>query len=257
MLLPACGKKTATAEPAIAPTNPPVKPVDTVKPVEPTKIPEPTKTTEPTKAPEPIYMTINTEQVSTWVRNFNPFSPDARGATGTAIYEPMMIYNKSTGKNVPWLATEFTWSADNTVLTFKLRQGVKWSDGQPFTAKDVVFTFDLLKNNEALAGTASGILNEYVESLTAPDDYTVEFKFKMVYTPAFYDLANEIIVPEHIWKDVQDPQTWTNDNPSRYGPIHRDYEVRYPDIYCREESLLLARRQAIFSGSAFPGLSRE
>ena len=80
MLLPGCGKK-ATTEPAIAPTNAPEKPVDTVKPVEPTKLPE------PTLAPEPVYLTINTEQVSTWVRNFNPFSPDARGATGTAIYE--------------------------------------------------------------------------------------------------------------------------------------------------------------------------
>lgn len=176
-------------------------------------------TTEPTKPPEPVFMTINTEQVSTWVRNFNPFSPDARGATGTAIYEPMMIYNKATGKVVPWLATEYTWNADNTVLTFKIRPGVKWSDGQPFTAKDVVYTFDLLKNNPALSGTASGILNEFIDSFSAPDDLTVEFKFKTVHTPAFYDLANQIIVPEHIWKDVQDPLTWTNDNPVATGPF--------------------------------------
>jgi len=176
-------------------------------------------TTEPTKPPAPVFMTINTEQVSTWVRNFNPFSPDARGATGTAIYEPMMIYNKATGKVVPWLATEYTWNADNTVLTFKIRPGVKWSDGQPFTAKDVVYTFDLLKNNPALSGTASGILNEFIDSFSAPDDLTVEFKFKTVHTPAFYDLANQIIVPEHIWKDVQDPLTWTNDNPVATGPF--------------------------------------
>lgn len=48
-----------------------------------------------------------------------------------------MIYNKSTGKLVPWLATEYSWNADNTVLTFKIRQGVKWSDREPFTAKDI------------------------------------------------------------------------------------------------------------------------
>ena len=47
------------------------------------------------------YLTINFEQVSTWVRNFNPFSPDALGSTVTAIYEPMMIYNKSIGELVP------------------------------------------------------------------------------------------------------------------------------------------------------------
>jgi peptide/nickel transport system substrate-binding protein len=212
MLLTAC-KEKATAEPAMEATQVAEKPAATAKPVEPTKIPE------PTKPPEPVFMTINTEQVSTWVRNFNPFSPDARGATGTAIYEPMMIYNKSTGKVVPWLATEYSWNADNTILTFKIRQGVKWSDGQPFTAKDVIYTFDLLKNNAALSGTASGILNEFIESISAPDDFTVEFKFLAVHTPAFYDLADQIIVPEHIWKDVQDPLTWTNDDPVATGPF--------------------------------------
>ena len=166
-----------------------------------------------------VYMTINTEQVSTWVRNFNPFSPDARGATGTAIYEPMMIYNKATAKVVPWLATEYTWSADNSLLTFKIRKGVKWSDGQPFTAKDVVFTFNLLKNNAALAGTASGVINEFIDSFSAPDDTTVEFKFKTVHTPAFFDLANQVIIPEHIWKDISDPLTFTNDNPVATGPF--------------------------------------
>ena len=102
------------------------------------------------------FLTLNTEQLPTWVRNFNPFSPDARGATGTAMYEPLMLFNRATAELVPWLATGYTWNADNTLLTFKIRQGVKWSDGQPFTAKDVVYTFNLLKNNAALAGTASG-----------------------------------------------------------------------------------------------------
>ncbi len=165
------------------------------------------------------YLTINYEQVSTWVRNFNPFSPSPLGSTATAIYEPMMIYNKSTGKLVPWLASEFSWNSDNTLLTFKLRQSVKWSDGKPFTAQDVLYTFDLLKKNSALSGTASSILNDYVDSITAPDNFTVEFKFNTVYTLAIYDLADQLIIPQHIWKDVQDPLTWTNDNPVGTGPF--------------------------------------
>jgi peptide/nickel transport system substrate-binding protein len=165
------------------------------------------------------YLTINFEQVSTWVRNFNPFSPDALGSTNTALYEPMMIYNKSIGELVPWLATGYSWSADNITLTFKIREGVKWSDGQPFTAKDVLFTFDMLRNNPALSGSGSGVLSEYVDSFTSPDDYTIVFNFKSIYTAALYDIANQIIVPEHIWKDVQDPLTWTNDNPVASGPF--------------------------------------
>jgi peptide/nickel transport system substrate-binding protein len=165
------------------------------------------------------YLTINFEQVPTWVRNFNPFSASPLGSTGSAIYEPMMIYNKSTGKLVPWLSTGYTWNTDNTLLTFKIRPNVKWSDGQPFTAQDVVYTFNLMKSNDALIGTGSNVLREYVDSVTAPDDSTVEFKFNTVYTLALYDLANQIIVPQHIWKDVKDPLTWTNDNPVATGPF--------------------------------------
>ncbi|MGD0707147.1 MAG: ABC transporter substrate-binding protein [Anaerolineaceae bacterium] len=165
------------------------------------------------------YLTINFEQVSTWVRNFNPFSANALGSTATAIYEPMMIYNKATGKLVPWLATDYTWSTDNTLLTFKIRQNVKWSDGQPFTAQDVLYTFNLIKSNSALTGTASSIMQEYIDSITAPDDFTIEFKFNTVYTPALYDIADQVIVPQHIWKDVSDPLTWTNDNPVATGPF--------------------------------------
>jgi peptide/nickel transport system substrate-binding protein len=165
------------------------------------------------------YLTINFEQVSTWVRNFNPFSANKLGSVNTAIYEPMMIYNKSTGELVPWLATAFKWSDDNLSLTFTLRPNVKFSDGQPLTSKDVVYTFDLLKNNTALTGFASSVLSDYIDSFTAPDDSTVVFKFKTVHTPALYDIANQTIVPEHIWKDVKDPLTWTNDNPVATGPF--------------------------------------
>ena len=50
---------------------------------------------------------------------------------------------------VPDLATEWSWNEERTTLTFRLRQGVKWHDGKPFTAKDVKCTFDLLLGNSA------------------------------------------------------------------------------------------------------------
>jgi peptide/nickel transport system substrate-binding protein len=168
---------------------------------------------------EPVFMTVNVEQVSTWTRNFNPFSPDVRYPAQSGMYESLMNYNKATGELVPWLATEYAWNKDNTALTFKIRQGVKWSDGQPFSAQDVVFTFDLLKNNPALATIATSILTNYVDSVSAPDDFTVEIKFKSVYTLALYDLANQYLVPQHIWKDIADPVTFTNDTPVATGPF--------------------------------------
>ena len=173
-----------------------------------------------TAAPAAQFLTINMEQQATWVRNFNPFSPDARlQASQGTIYEPMMIFNKSTGELVPWLATGYTWNADNTELTFAIRSNVLWSDGQPFSAKDVIYTFDLLKSNPALLNNIGSILTDNIESWSAPDDSTVVFKFKVVHTPALYLLANQLIVPEHIWKDVKDPVTFTNDNPVGTGPF--------------------------------------
>ncbi|MGA7389343.1 MAG: ABC transporter substrate-binding protein, partial [Pseudolabrys sp.] len=66
------------------------------------------------------------------------------------LYNNLVIYDQhkpqnSMGTIEPELATSWAWSADNKNLTFKLRQGVKWHDGEPFTAKDVKCTFDLLQ----------------------------------------------------------------------------------------------------------------
>ena len=57
---------------------------------------------------------------------------------------------------MPWLATQSEWSADNKKLTLTLRPGVQWSDGTPFTANDVAFTFELLKKHQALDFAACG-----------------------------------------------------------------------------------------------------
>src|SRR6266481_3789028 len=65
------------------------------------------------------------------------------------IFNNLVLYNQNVPQNsfqsiVPDLATSWSWSDDKTVLTFKLRHGVKWHDGKPFTANDVKCTFDLL-----------------------------------------------------------------------------------------------------------------
>ena len=102
-------------------------------------------------------VTISHQQLPSWIRNFNPLlDHELVGlAHPGGIYEPMLIYNTMTGEIVPWLATAWEFSDDNTDLTFTLREGVKWSDGEPFTSKDVKFTFDLLMENEGLPGTES------------------------------------------------------------------------------------------------------
>ena len=68
----------------------------------------------------------------------------------SGVYNNLVMYDQHTAKEsmdtiVPDLATEWSWNADKTALTFKLQQGVKWHDGKPFTAKDVKCTWDLVQ----------------------------------------------------------------------------------------------------------------
>jgi peptide/nickel transport system substrate-binding protein len=171
-------------------------------------------------------LTISNEQQQTWVRAFNPLLPENTGGrwpTQYGIYEPMMIYNIIAGELVPWLATEYAFNEDNSQLTFKTREGVNWSDGTPFTARDVAFTFNLLKDTPGLT-SPSGVTAAfgeagYLESVEATDDTTVVFTFSRVYTPGLYDVAEQPIVPEHIWSAIEDPVTFANEEPVATGPF--------------------------------------
>ena len=83
-------------------------------------------------------LTISHQQVPNWTRNFNPLldQDSSRWPTQGGIYEPMLIYNTAISEEiVPWLATGWEFSDDTKSITFTLREGVKWSDGEPFTVR--------------------------------------------------------------------------------------------------------------------------
>ena len=137
-----------------------------------------------------------TGQAGDYQINFNPFSPSRIGALGT-IYESLFFYNKAqVSEPEPLLGTEQAWNEDGTELAVTLREGVTWSDGEPFTADDVVFTFDMIKEHPSI--NSGGFDGE----VTAVDDAHVAFTFP---EPAFVkgpDLMSTPIVPEHLWQDV-------------------------------------------------------
>ena len=70
-----------------------------------------------------------------------------RDILNKTIFEFLYLYNHNTGEEIPWLATSYTIAADAKSVDVTLRNGVEWSDGQPFTADDVKFTLELLRDN--------------------------------------------------------------------------------------------------------------
>src|SRR5579871_1058352 len=95
-------------------------------------------------------LTIDNESGGLWTCDFNPFNGSVTGLSDGIFYEPLVYDNLLSDKKTPLLATDYKWSPDNTTLTFTIRSGVTWSDGQPFSADDVVFTFNLLKQFPAI-----------------------------------------------------------------------------------------------------------
>ena len=156
------------------------------------------------------FLTIPREDMGTFSKNFNPFSPNAAPMTGQSIYESMLVYNPAGGDTVPWLATDWEAGTDGKSLTFNLRPGVKFSDGTELTSEDVKLSVELQK--KLLGGY------DYVKSIKTPDDSTVEFTFEKAFAPALYELGQQVIVPAHIWSKFDKPGNEENPTPVGTGP---------------------------------------
>jgi peptide/nickel transport system substrate-binding protein len=112
------------------------------------------------------------------------------------VFNNLVLFDQSVKQAsmrsiVPDLATEWAWSEDGTRLTFQLRQGVKWHDGQPFTAKDVVCTYDLLmeKSQQKLRVNPRFSIFKNLDHLTTNGDFEVTFHLKQP-QPAFLMLIS-------------------------------------------------------------------
>ncbi len=150
-------------------------------------------------------------------KNFNPFSPDPLNFTDRFIYEPMLIFNPvDGGVATPWLATGYEYGDDLQSVTFHIREGVMWSDGEMLDAGDVAFTFNLFLDVPA---TDIAAIGDFLESVEMVDDMTVKFNLNRVYTLAHELIGGQMIVPEHNWADVEDYALFTNSDPVGTGAM--------------------------------------
>jgi len=102
-----------------------------------------------------------------------------------AVFNNLVIYDQSVAQNSmasirPDLATSWAWSGDNKTLTFKLREGVKWHDGKPFTSNDVKCTFDMLmgKSPQKFRKNPRKSWYDQVNDVTVNGDFEVAFNLK-------------------------------------------------------------------------------
>ena len=167
-------------------------------------------------------VTISNEQGQTWPCQFNPFNPSFNLQSLGFIYEPLVHVDVvGNSKETPMLASAYTWSADSKSIVFTIRDGVKWSDGQAFSAEDVAYTFNLMKTNAALdlyaLWNGAGL-----QSVTAAGN-KVTMTFSQAAKTYFYNFADQVgIVPKHIFSTgdaAKHPDTWPDTKPIGTGPF--------------------------------------
>lgn len=119
---------------------------------------------------------------------------------GDKIYDSLVSYAQKDLAPIPRLAESWTVSPDGKTYTFKLRQGVIWHDGEPFTSKDVSFSYD--KFLPALQARSRDLRGE-IDRIETPDDLTVVFVLKNPY-PAFLRSLSTPVLPAHKYVGVTD-----------------------------------------------------
>ncbi len=176
--------------------------------------------------------------------NLNLYAPGvSRSGTGLhqMIYEYFFYQNLQTGEYIPWLAESYAYNDDFTAITVKLRDGVKWSDGEPFTPDDVIFTYNTLLENQGMIWASE--VASWVESVEKIDDLTVRFNLTKA-SPRFH-LNREAfpavgiwggvtILPQHVWEG-KDPLTYKNSDPIGTGPYVLANATQSAMTYVRDE----------------------
>jgi peptide/nickel transport system substrate-binding protein len=170
-------------------------------------------------------LTIANVAGQTWTCQFNPFNPSVNTLSLGFVYEPLVFVNLlQDQKETPMLASSYQWSPDKKSIVFTVRGGVKWSDGQPFTAEDVAYTFDTMKRVPSTdlyaLWTGAGL-----KTVSAAGD-KVTLTFGQPAGPYFFNFANQVgIVPKHIFAAgaaAQHPDTWPDAKPVGTGPYTVD-----------------------------------
>lgn len=132
------------------------------------------------------------------------------------MYPYLLINDPNWRFDAPYLAKSFEVSEDGKTYTFHLYENAKWTDGTPLTSEDVKFSIEYYKEKECPV-TTPHVGN--IVSVETPGKYTAVFHLANASaTWITVNLYNLVIVPKHIWSEVDDPLHFDNDDPIGAGP---------------------------------------
>jgi len=182
-----------------------------------TEAPQPAATEAPTAAvteappPPPTEAPVETAKPAV-LRIGRGGSPDTLNP-GTAVLEEAydvfeLVYSamfelELDGTFSPDLAESWEVSEDGKVWTFKIREGVKFHDGEPLTAEDIAFTYKFYQSHEDFPYMP--VYTEYFESVEATDDHTLVITLTEPIPNMESQLVFMFVLPEHIWAQYDDP----------------------------------------------------
>ncbi len=149
--------------------------------------------------------------------NWNPYVPNNSYGWGMSEVgmDGLMYLNYGDGKYIMWMAESYSSNDDATEWTLKLRKGITWNDGVPFTVDDIIYSIELQIGNEKLGNHFYWV--EWLDKMEKIDDLTVKFtlkkpnvRFAAERFGGALGLFQDAIVPKHIWEKVEDPTTFKN-----------------------------------------------
>lgn len=166
------------------------------------------------------------------------------------MFDGLLNYKKN-GDLVPALASDLPkTSSDGLTYTFKLRDNLKFSDGHPLTADDVVFTYQLAYDPKYkdVASPRRGDLSKYIASVTAQDPKTVVIKTTQVFAPFLANHALYGILPKHVLGDL-DPKA-VNTADFNTGPSVTNGAFKFVK-WEKGQQVTLARNDNYWNGPAY------
>jgi peptide/nickel transport system substrate-binding protein len=254
-VLAACG----TPEPdetMVATEEPVAEATATPKPIPPTATPAPVDT--PTPVPELVWPRVDVARNRTlallWgsvhtVGINNPMNTNHQTGAASQM-EALFYYGALDGKTYPWLAESYEYNDDATEMTLYLKKGIKWNDGEPFTAKDVAFTYNTQVKFAPLLPESAQLKNDLVEA-EALDDHTVKFtltnqnaRFHFTNCTTRMDRGKKMLA-EHVYnqfetgEEIKEFAEWDPDN-GVYGTYTGPYllvrtEEQFSEYHLRYE----------------------